>query len=274
MRAGEQQLGCTVIVGARRGRHHQSPEYPGYIFQINYIPRMAGADAGPDTAVLASHFLSALPTHDDTCIFQVLELRRIADTAKLPQFSIYQYDSEQKPSQESRDFIFCQFSFIRCMQDNTASTLFQIKIVSLRCMLECISNSAEENQAAQHNRTKVLFCLFYPTARIWICQGARSYQKGWCASSAASEDTWTVDTLGGFWGPQVRTQVVCEEGSRVSGLAEAGAVTSWLTYLLPSLSTTARGLQFRHQSLSIYKVTIANKLITLDACPKRSSMIL
>ena len=49
--SGEQQLGCTVIVGARRGRHHQSPEYPGYIFQINYIPRMAGADAGPDTAV-------------------------------------------------------------------------------------------------------------------------------------------------------------------------------------------------------------------------------
>ena len=156
MRVGEQQLGCTVIVGARRGRHHQSPEYPGYIFQINYIPRMAGADAGPDTAVLASHFLSALPTHDDTCIFQVLELRRIADTAKLPQFSIYQYDSEQKPSQESRDFIFCQFSFIRCMQDNTASTLFQIKSVSLRCMHECISNSAEENQAAQQNKSIIL----------------------------------------------------------------------------------------------------------------------
>ena len=42
------------------------------------------------------------------------------------------------------------------MQDNTASTLFQIKIVSLRCMLECISNSAEENQAAQQNKSIIL----------------------------------------------------------------------------------------------------------------------
>ena len=158
--SGEQQLGCTVIVGARRGRHHQSPEYPGYIFQINYIPRMAGADAGPDTAVLASHFLSALPTHDDTCIFQVRELRMGGEQQTQPsclnsQFiNMIWFRAKAKP--RVKGFIFCQFRFIRCMQDNTASTLFQIKIVSLRCMLECISNSAEENQAAQQNKSIIL----------------------------------------------------------------------------------------------------------------------